>query len=181
MIRGVRVASPSGEVAVKHFDTFSAAASFARSRPGACVRRSASGGFDVVGEFPSVVRPPAVVPCRYCPMPISDERLKAGIRVCSACEDVRGAVSSIEPHPSDGSRQPTCRNCSRAIEHNWIRDGVTLCRECARRQAEIESEPPSEECPRCGSVLVLRVGSKGHSSMPFLGCSSYPRCRYTAP
>ena len=30
-------------------------------------------------------------------------------------------------------------------------------------------------CPRCGSPLVLRTGQYGE----FLGCSSYPSCRYT--
>lgn len=30
-------------------------------------------------------------------------------------------------------------------------------------------------CPRCGSVLVKRSGKYG----PFIGCSSYPECKYT--
>jgi uncharacterized paraquat-inducible protein A len=31
-------------------------------------------------------------------------------------------------------------------------------------------------CPRCGSPLVSRTGKKGK----FKGCSSYPKCRFTA-
>jgi|LSQX01.1.fsa_nt_gb DNA topoisomerase-1 len=41
-------------------------------------------------------------------------------------------------------------------------------------------EPPKpeeldEKCPECGKVLVLREGRKGK----FVGCSGYPKCRYT--
>ena len=38
--------------------------------------------------------------------------------------------------------------------------------------------PVSEEgniCPRCGNELVKRMGTRGE----FLGCSSFPKCRYT--
>lgn len=31
-------------------------------------------------------------------------------------------------------------------------------------------------CPRCGSKLVRRNGPRGE----FMGCSSFPKCRYTA-
>ena len=31
-------------------------------------------------------------------------------------------------------------------------------------------------CPRCGAKLVERNGKNG----PFIGCSSFPKCRYTA-
>ena len=35
------------------------------------------------------------------------------------------------------------------------------------------------ECPRCGSPLVLRKARRGrHEGSEFLGCSSYPKCRY---
>jgi len=33
-----------------------------------------------------------------------------------------------------------------------------------------------EKCPKCGSDLVERFGPKG----PFIGCSSFPKCKYTA-
>ena len=36
-------------------------------------------------------------------------------------------------------------------------------------------------CPRCGSELVMRTARRGKSAGDqFLGCSSYPKCRYTA-
>ncbi len=35
-------------------------------------------------------------------------------------------------------------------------------------------------CPKCGSALVERTARQGHTSgTKFLGCSSYPKCRFT--
>ena len=35
-------------------------------------------------------------------------------------------------------------------------------------------------CPRCGSPLVQRVAKRGpQAGNTFIGCSAYPRCRYT--
>jgi RNA polymerase subunit RPABC4/transcription elongation factor Spt4 len=35
---------------------------------------------------------------------------------------------------------------------------------------------PKEVCPRCGQALVTRAGKYGK----FIGCSGYPKCRFTA-
>lgn len=37
-----------------------------------------------------------------------------------------------------------------------------------------------DTCPRCGKQLVERRSQKGDGA-PFLGCTGYPRCRYTRP
>lgn len=35
-------------------------------------------------------------------------------------------------------------------------------------------------CPRCGGNLILRTATKGpHRGKKFLGCSNFPKCRYT--
>lgn len=40
-------------------------------------------------------------------------------------------------------------------------------------------KPISNTCPRCGGKLVLRTAKKGsNSGNQFLGCSSFPKCRY---
>jgi len=40
-----------------------------------------------------------------------------------------------------------------------------------------ESNTP---CPRCGESLILRIAKKGkNAGGQFLGCSSFPKCRYT--
>jgi DNA topoisomerase-1 len=40
---------------------------------------------------------------------------------------------------------------------------------------EIEDEEIGEDCPECGSPLILRLGRYGR----FVGCSNFPECRYT--
>lgn len=44
---------------------------------------------------------------------------------------------------------------------------------------EMKTEPEAigRECPRCGSDLVIRFGRHGK----FIGCSTFPTCRYTEP
>lgn len=40
-----------------------------------------------------------------------------------------------------------------------------------------EAEETGEECPECGSPLVIRNGKYG----PFIACSNYPECKYIKP
>ena len=41
-------------------------------------------------------------------------------------------------------------------------------------------EGKSKECPKCTSVMVVRIAQKGeHKDKHFWGCSTYPKCRYT--
>lgn len=43
-------------------------------------------------------------------------------------------------------------------------------------------DEPATICPRCGGALVRREARQGpRAGAPFLGCSNYPHCRYTAP
>ena len=47
----------------------------------------------------------------------------------------------------------------------------------AEVRARLESE---EKCPLCGGQLVLRTARQGtNAGHQFVGCSNYPRCRYT--
>ena len=39
----------------------------------------------------------------------------------------------------------------------------------------LESDLPEKKCPDCGNKLIVRTGKFGK----FLGCSTYPKCRYT--
>jgi hypothetical protein len=38
------------------------------------------------------------------------------------------------------------------------------------------AEPVNANCPECGAQLMRRQGRKGE----FFGCSTFPKCRYTA-
>ncbi len=43
-----------------------------------------------------------------------------------------------------------------------------------------ERHSSTTQCPRCGGSLVSRIAKQGaHAGQSFLGCSNYPRCRYT--
>ena len=50
------------------------------------------------------------------------------------------------------------------------------------KERVFESIEPKENeriCPKCGSILVLRVAKKGdNAGKQFYGCSSFPQCRY---
>jgi restriction system protein len=40
-------------------------------------------------------------------------------------------------------------------------------------------EDKKDQCPKCGSELVVRVAKKGaNAGNGFLGCSGFPKCRY---
>ncbi|MDP3515802.1 MAG: restriction endonuclease [Pseudohongiella sp.] len=42
--------------------------------------------------------------------------------------------------------------------------------------------PEFESCPQCGSSLVLRTAKKGsNAGGRFVGCSAFPKCRFTKP
>jgi len=46
-----------------------------------------------------------------------------------------------------------------------------------KKMKKIKPQATKEICPECGSAMVIRFGRYGK----FLACSSFPRCRYTAP
>lgn len=40
--------------------------------------------------------------------------------------------------------------------------------------------PEKEDCPQCGGELVLRTAKRGtNAGNQFMGCSAYPKCRFT--
>lgn len=62
--------------------------------------------------------------------------------------------------------------------HRALNDCI-INQKCYERLGELLREQPQvkpeQSCPQCGGVLVKRKGRYGE----FLGCSSFPRCRYT--
>jgi DNA topoisomerase-1 len=42
---------------------------------------------------------------------------------------------------------------------------------------DLKPEPTGDLCPECGQPLLIRHGRNGK----FIGCSGFPKCRYTAP
>lgn len=64
-------------------------------------------------------------------------------------------------------------------------DGVELERLLSRSSPSPDpaagtSVPSNQACPQCGSRLVTRTARRGQRvGQQFLGCSSFPKCRYT--
>ena len=49
-----------------------------------------------------------------------------------------------------------------------------------RSRIKLKSGIENQTCPRCGGDLVIRTARTGtKAGIKFLGCSNYPRCRYT--
>lgn len=52
--------------------------------------------------------------------------------------------------------------------------------ETVQRKQRAGDGTTEERCPRCGGRLVLRTAAKGsRQGKQFLGCSNYPKCRYS--
>jgi len=45
------------------------------------------------------------------------------------------------------------------------------------KKNEIETATAGDKCPKCSGILVERKGKYGR----FIGCSNYPKCRFTKP
>ena len=93
-----------------------------------------------------------------------------------------------------GNRWIKCEFCGKiAMDDEFDSYGgpghvnLGTCKECSRNNPAVKqkrAQKPSDlgrksynpyVCPECGGVLKERNGSKGR----FLGCSNFPRCRYT--
>ncbi|MFQ5742787.1 MAG: topoisomerase DNA-binding C4 zinc finger domain-containing protein, partial [Acidobacteriota bacterium] len=92
--------------------------------------------------------------------------------------------------------EETCDKCGKPMVIKWGRFGRFLActgyPDCKNSKpirksdgADLENgkvevaapEPTGQPCPKCGSLLVRRVGRFG----PFVGCSEFPKCKYVQP
>jgi len=101
--------------------------------------------------------------------------------------DLGKARENMKP-PEPEITEFKCPRCGRAMLRRWSRRGEFLgCSgypECRYTQPLDEEGKPverpepqilEEKCPECGKPLVRRHSRHG----PFIGCSGYPKCRYT--
>ena len=61
-------------------------------------------------------------------------------------------------------------------------DGKQLCTliEDVQSSSQFVTEPSAKLCPKCGSDLLTRIAKRGkYAGQQFLGCSSFPSCKYT--
>ncbi len=95
------------------------------------------------------------------PANVINSRLGRYIKQFRSCilspEDVDRVIRALERHVSESSL--TTRDHVRSLRERHASNTV---------------------CPRCGSNLVERTAKKGpNAGSKFLGCESYPRCRFT--
>lgn len=128
-----------------------------------------------------------------------EEREKA-IRECTK-EKIDSIIDDDQEHPFHdpaGNRWVRCEYCGQIfMDGNFVSYGgphhanLGTCKECSRKSGisvlpkyavKVEQKTPSSRpkydptvCPECGGKLTERSGRYG----AFLGCSNYPRCRYT--
>jgi DNA topoisomerase-1 len=55
-----------------------------------------------------------------------------------------------------------------------LRGAAAEIRPAQPKVAQPEPQKTGEQCPQCGSDLVVRIGKNGQ----FVGCSTFPKCRY---
>jgi DNA topoisomerase-1 len=112
---------------------------------------------------------------------------------CSGYPDCRN-TREIKNYQVEGSADPdafegeTCEKCGKPMVIKKGRYGQFLAcsgyPDCRNTRRILKSEdgtvaskadvPLDEECPKCGSKLVLKHGRYGE----FRACSSYPKCKY---
>ena len=107
-------------------------------------------------------------------------------------EKSESVVSPLESHviDIDGKRWIQCEFCGlKAPEDEFVsyklNTNIGRCRKCDAISPPITIQTSNKlssimkakisNCPECGNKLVERIGSRGR----FLGCQSYPKCKYT--
>jgi DNA helicase IV len=79
-------------------------------------------------------------------------------------EGTKGTFYGCSNWPYCNFRQSACPQCSTGLP--FRSNGEFICRDCGQHV---------ESCPRCDGWLQEKNGKYG----PFLGCSSWPNCKYT--
>jgi len=92
---------------------------------------------------------------------------------CKKCGDHQAVVSRL------------CLECGSPIPDERIEfyPEATLCVRCQELLESTQPDHPSDidygTCPRCGKKLAQRLSKKTSPATYFIGCSGYPKCRYT--
>jgi DNA topoisomerase-1 len=149
--------------------------------------RSAAKGMPNLKEG---VEPNPPVACDKCGKPMVIKAGKFGLFLaCSGYPDCENTRELETPEPgAEGEIEETCENCGKPMAVKRGRFGQFLActgyPECkttrkliSTKQGLTAAKPDQlldENCPKCGSQLVLKHGRFGE----FTACSNYPNCRY---
>jgi hypothetical protein len=92
---------------------------------------------------------------------------------------------SLPPRPSrrtDVKSGPTCLTCNLSIPRprRQSHPDSRFCSDNCEDMFSTADNPSLDRCPRCGGELVVREPKTYDNWRPFVGCSNYPRCRFSA-
>lgn len=93
-------------------------------------------------------------------------------------------VVSIGAFSKDAEAFAEGRNIELVDANSLLRAASPPATEAALYQVETPkvSSPNGTVCPVCGAAMVRRVAKQGaNRGQPFFGCSTFPKCRATAP
>lgn len=101
---------------------------------------------------------------------------------CSGCKGIGLSVSETDHVPDDDDWQAAvlCESCRKPIDPERLEvfPNSKRCVACqSRREAGIPDEEEPEFCPRCGSLVELRVSRGGGLTRYKRFCTGQPSCR----
>jgi hypothetical protein len=123
------------------------------------------------------------------PLSMKNASLLYGKLRCSNCASreikIRDDVGRVLIDPASLTR---CRVCGEPIPLPRLKamPGTDRCVRCAVEGAKHPVAPPypqppvdKQTCPRCTSPTIVRQNNEDQHY--FLGCTGFPKCRWTAP
>lgn len=105
----------------------------------------------------------------------------AGRMTCPGCKQIGLTVEdpADETDTDDWLAAVLCEACRKPIDPKRVEalPGVKRCAACQQRAEAGESDDEPEFCPRCGSLMELRVSRRGGLTRYRLFCTGDPPCR----
>ena len=108
---------------------------------------------------------------------------------CSGCGSREIRIGDVAGRTLiDPAAITPCRTCGCPIPLSRLEalPGTNICMPCAEDGAKPPAPPPypqppagKRKCPRCGRPAIVR--QNGEDQGFFLGCTSFPKCRWTGP
>ena len=159
----------------QRFAKFDDAKKAAKSLPGSILRRDGDSGW-IIAVQDSVVESKAT---SADPVAYSLVQSKA-----TSADPVADSVVEPKATSAYSVASRLCELCGKPISAVRIEalPNTTKCVECQNADEHRKDTDNDDlgSCPRCGCPLVWRQGAPaGSTTKYFIGCSAFPKCRYT--
>ena len=159
----------------QRFAKFDDAKKAAKSLPGSILRRDGDSGW-IIAVQDSVVESKATSADPVAYSLVQSKATSADPVADSVVEPKATSAYSVVSH--------LCKLCGKPIPADRIEalPDTTKCVECQNADEHRKDTDNDDmgSCPRCGCPLVWRHGAPaGSTTKYFIGCSAFPKCRYT--